>query len=79
MEQVHVRKREIKAIFKEHGDGDDYRRITAELKNRKIFCNHKVVYRLMKELGLACRVRMKKYRSYKGEIGTCAKSAGEKL
>ena len=60
-------------------NGDDYRRITAELKNRKIFCNHKVVYRLMKELGLACRVRMNKYRSYKGEIGTCAKSAGEKL
>ena len=23
----------------------------------------------MKELGLVCRVRMKKYRSYKGEIG----------
>ena len=26
----------------------------------------------MKELGLACRVRMKKYRSYKGEVGRIA-------
>ena len=34
--------------------------------------NHKTVQRLMKELGLVCRVRMKKYRSYKGEIGKIA-------
>lgn len=27
------------------------------------------VQRLMKDLGLVCRVRMKKYRSYKGEVG----------
>ena len=26
----------------------------------------------MKQLGLVCRVRMKKYRSYKGEVGTIA-------
>ena len=26
----------------------------------------------MKELGLVCRIRMKKYRSYKGEIGKIA-------
>ncbi|MEA4853885.1 MAG: IS3 family transposase [Christensenella sp.] len=31
--------------------------------------NHKTVQRLMRELGLICRVRMKKYKSYKGEIG----------
>ena len=30
------------------------------------------VQRLMKELGLVCRVRMKKYRSYKGEMGKIA-------
>lgn len=34
--------------------------------------NHKTVQRLMKELGLVCRVRMKKYRSYKGETGKIA-------
>ena len=65
-------KREIQAIFKEHQGRYGYRRITAELGNRKIHCNHKVVSRLMKELGLVCRVRMKKYRSYKGEVGRIA-------
>ena len=49
-----------------------YRRITAELHNRGILLNHKTVQRLMKELGLVCRVRMKKYRSYKGEVGKIA-------
>ena len=34
--------------------------------------NHKTVQRLMKKLGLVCRVRMKKYRSYKGEVGKIA-------
>ena len=34
--------------------------------------NHKTVQRLMKGLGLICRVRMKKYRSYKGNVGKIA-------
>ena len=34
--------------------------------------NHKTVQRLMRELGLVCRVRMKKYRSYRGEVGKVA-------
>ncbi len=34
--------------------------------------NHKTVQCLMKELGLKCMVRNKKYRSYKGEIGKVA-------
>ena len=34
--------------------------------------NHKTVQRLMKELGLICRIRMKKYRSYKGNVGKIA-------
>ena len=43
-----------------------------ELRNRKIPLNHKTVQRLMKETGLISRVRMKKYRSYKGEVGKIA-------
>ncbi len=43
-----------------------------ELHNRKIYLNHKTVQRLMKQLGLVCRVRMKKYRSYKGKGGKIA-------
>ena len=34
--------------------------------------NHKTVQKLMKELGLKCMVRMKKYRSYRGEVGKVA-------
>ena len=43
-----------------------------ELHKRGFQLNHKTVQRLMKELGLVCRVRMKKYRSYKGEVGKIA-------
>ena len=60
-------KAEITAIYHENKGRYGYRRITDELHNRKIHLNHKTVQRLMKELGLVCRVRMKKYRSYKGE------------
>ena len=45
---------------------------TAELRNRNICLNHKTVQRLMQKLGLVCRVRMQKYRSYKGEVGKIA-------
>ena len=62
-------KAEIISIYHENRGRYGYRRITLELHNRRIHLNHKTVQRLMKELGLICRVRMKKYRSYKGEIG----------
>ena len=65
-------KAEITAIYHENKGRYGYRRITTELHNRKYSLNHKTVQRLMKELGLVCHVRMKKYRSYKGEIGKIA-------
>ena len=65
-------KEEITAIYHENKGRYGYRRITAELRNRKLPLNHKTVQRLMKELGLVCRVRTKKYRSYKGEVGKIA-------
>jgi transposase InsO family protein len=43
-----------------------------ELHNRGYKINHKTVQRLMKIIGLKCMVRIKKYRSYKGEIGKIA-------
>ena len=42
------------------------------LANRGQQVNHKKVQRIMKELGLKCQVRMKKYRSYKGTVGKIA-------
>ena len=65
-------KAEITTIFHENKGRYGYRRITAELRRRKIFLNHKTVQKLMKQLGLVCHVRMKKYRSYKGQIGKIA-------
>lgn len=61
-------KAEITAIYHENKGRYGYRRITTELHKRNFLLNHKTVQRLMKELGLICRVRMKKYRSYKGEV-----------
>ena len=65
-------KAEITAIYHENKGRYGYCRITAELRKRNFLLNHKTVQRLMKELGLVCRVRMKKYRSYKGEVGKIA-------
>ena len=65
-------KAEITVIYHENKGRYGYRRITAELHSRKIRLNHKTVQRLMKQLGLVCRVRMKKYRSHKGEVGKIA-------
>lgn len=62
----------IKQIFEEHQGRYGYRRITMELRNRGYLLNHKTVLKLMNQLGLKCLVRMKKYRSYRGNVGTVA-------
>lgn len=49
-----------------------YRRITLVLRQRGFVINHKTVQRLMRCLGLKSMVRIKKYRSYRGEIGKIA-------
>lgn len=60
---------EIHTICGEHAGRYGYRRVAMELHNRGYNTNHKLVMKLMKQEHLTCRVRMKKYRSYKGEIG----------
>lgn len=65
-------KDEIASIFHENKGRYGYRRITDELHARGCVINHKTVQRLMRELGIVCRVRMKKYKSYKGEVGKIA-------
>ncbi len=62
----------ITDVFHENKGRYGYRRITLELKNKGITLNHKTVYKLMGNIGLKCKVRMKKYRSYKGEAGRIA-------
>jgi putative transposase len=46
-----------------------YRRMLYALKKMDYIINHKTVLRLMNELGLKSIVRVKKYKSYKGEQG----------
>ncbi len=65
-------KENITAIYHENQGRYGYRRITMELHNRGYQVNHKTVQRLMKTLHLKCMVRIKKYRSCKGEVGKIA-------
>ena len=61
----------IRKIYDENKGRYGYRRITKEVrKTHKI--NHKTVQRLMRKMGIFCRVRMKKYNSFRGEIGKIA-------
>ena len=62
----------IKAIYHKHKGRYGYRRITDDLNNKAIIINHKTVLKLMKLLGLKSVIRVKKYKSYKGEHGKIA-------
>jgi putative transposase len=65
-------KEEIISVFNEHKGRYGHRRITAEMKNRGYVINHKTIIKLMKTCGIKCQVRLRKYRSYKGEAGKIA-------
>ena len=67
-----IEKEEITCIYHENMGRYGYRRITMEMRNRGYIINHKTVQRLMKQLNLKCMVRLKKYRSYRGQIGKVA-------
>ena len=58
-------------IYDESKGRYGYRRITQELRKAHRI-NHKTVQRLMRKMGIFCRVRMKKYNSFRGEVGTIA-------
>lgn len=62
----------IEFIYHKHKGRYGYRRITDELNHKGIIINHKTVLRLMKLLGLKSLIRVKKYKSYKGEQGKIA-------
>ena len=62
----------IREIYHKHQGRYGYRRITLTLRQMGYAINHKTVQRLMGILGLKSMVRIKKYRSYRGEIGKVA-------
>lgn len=65
-------KAQIKRIYHRHKGRYGYRRVTSALRGKGYQANHKKVLRLMRALGLQSKVRIKRYRSYKGEIGKTA-------
>lgn len=65
-------KRLIKEIYHYHKGRFGYRRITLEINKRGLIINHKTILKLMQELGLKSRIRIKKYKSYRGEQGNAA-------
>ncbi len=64
-------KAEIRRIYDDSKGRYGYRRITQELRT-KYLINHKTVHRLMRKMGIFCRVHMKRYNSFKGEVGKIA-------
>ena len=62
----------IKQIYHHHKGRFGYRRITLKINQKGILINHKTVLKLMKILGLKSVIRIKKYKSYKGELGKIA-------
>ena len=71
-DKYQVIKELIKSIYHKHKGRYGYRRITDELNNKGLVINHKTVLRLMKLIGLKSIIRVKKYKSYKGEQGKIA-------
>lgn len=65
-------KAKIQAVYAEHRGLYGYRRITATIRRDGHLVNHKAVQRLMSEMGMKSRVRAKKFRSYRGELGEAA-------
>lgn len=62
----------IKAIYDQHKGRMGYRRITVLLRQQGYVINHKTVLRLMRLMGLKSIIRVRKYRSYKGNLGKIA-------
>lgn len=69
----HQKEREaIQQICIENKGRYGYRRVTLELRHRGFQTNHKVVMKLMQQENLTCKLRAKKYRSYRGKVGKIA-------
>ena len=65
-------KRRIHMIFEENKGRIGHRRITIVLQAEHYKINKKTVLKIMRQLGLFCKVRMSKYHSYHGEVGMIA-------
>jgi transposase InsO family protein len=62
----------IHEIYHKHKGRYGYRRIDLVLRQTGYLLNHKTVKKLMGELKLKSVVRVKKYKSYRGQVGQSA-------
>lgn len=62
----------IQKVYAKHKGRYGYRRITTELNKLGYKLDGKTVLRLMHACNIKCQVRLRKYRSYRGEAGTIA-------
>ena len=67
-----VERQRIEELYHQNKGRYGYRRLTLAMRNEGYVINGKTVRRLMAETGIKCQVRMKKYKSYKGEVGKIA-------
>ena len=56
-------------IFKAQVEKEETEYFSVNAYTQLLYDSHKTVLKLMKQLGLQCFVRIKKYKSYKGEVG----------
>lgn len=63
---------QIHKIYHAHKGRLGYRRITLYLNREGTLINHKTVLRLMGEMRLKSLIRIKKYKSYRGNLGKIA-------
>lgn len=64
----------IESIYHKHKGRYGYRRITLAIRRLGYTVNHKRVQRLMKHMGLMSKIRVKRYKSYKGQLGRIARN-----
>lgn len=62
-------KKEIQKIHYSSKGRYGYRRIILVLRNKGVCINHRTVQKLMRELGIMSQVRMKRHKSFRGEVG----------
>ena len=65
-------KRMVNQEYHHHKGRYGYRRITLEINKRGVVINHKIIMKLIRELGLKSLIRLKRYKSYKEQIGDTA-------
>ena len=64
-----VERQRIVELYHQNKGRYGYRRLTLAMRDEGYVINGKTVRRLMTEAGIKCQVRMKRYKSYKGEVG----------